>query len=109
MADRGAAQRATDLKERPMSDSIRDNAAQSRFEMDVDGETAFITYRRGSDAVDLLHAEVPSHLEGHGHGARLVRGVLDHLRAEGAKVRPSCSFVVAYMRRHKDVQDLLAD
>ena len=92
-----------------MADLVRDNTAQSRFEMDLDGDTAFITYRRRAAAVDLLHAEVPSHLEGRGYGARLVRAVLDHLRAEGTKVRPYCSFVVAYMKRHKDVQDLLAE
>ena len=92
-----------------MSDVIQDNPAHSRFEMRVEGETAFITYRRTPEAVELLHAEVPSQLEGRGHGARLVRGVLDHLRAEGAKVRPYCSFVVAYVRRHPEVQDLLAD
>jgi predicted GNAT family acetyltransferase len=30
-------------------------------------------------------------------------------RANGLRVMPACSYVRAYMRRHPDTQDLLAD
>ena len=91
-----------------MSNGIVDNG-RSRYEMSVEGETAFVSYRRADGVVDLLHAEVPSHLEGRGYGARLVQGTLDLARAKGEKVRPVCSFVAAFLRRHPEYQDLVAD
>ena len=90
-----------------MSDLV-DNTAMSRFELDTDGQTSFVTYRRDEGRLILLHAEVPAALEGRGIGSTLVRAVLDHARAEGARVVPVCSFVAAVIRRRPGYQDLLA-
>jgi predicted GNAT family acetyltransferase len=90
-----------------MSDVTDDGS--SRFEMPIDGETAFVSYRRADGVLALLHAEVPPQFEGRGVGARLVKGVLDLARAKGEKVIPYCSFVAAYIRRHPEYRDLLAD
>ncbi len=87
---------------------IVDNAAQSRFEMDVEGRIAFVAYRRGGGVITLNHAEVPRELEGRGVGGKLVRATLDAVRAEGLKVVPRCSFVAAFIQRNAAYQDLLA-
>lgn len=91
-----------------MSNEVRDNPARNRFELALDGGTAFVTYRREPGVIDLLHAEVPPELEGRGHGSALVKGVLDLVRAEGLKVHPSCPFVDVYMRRHREYEPLRA-
>jgi predicted GNAT family acetyltransferase len=57
----------------------------------------------------LTHTEVPEVLSGQGVGSKLVRGVLDRLRAEGSKVVPRCEFAAAYMERHPEYRDLLAN
>ncbi len=89
---------------------VRDNPAASRFEMASGGAVAFVGYERaGDDRLALLHTEVPEALSGQGVGSKLVRGVLDALRAEGAKVVPRCEFVAAYVARHPEYRDLLAD
>ncbi len=88
--------------------TVTDNG-HGRYEMPVDGDIAFVSYRRNGGVVDLLHAEVPPQHEGQGYGAGLVRGVLELARAKGEKVRPICSFVVAYLRRHPEYRDLVAD
>lgn len=88
---------------------IIDNADRQRFEMQVEGRMAFVSYRRAPGVVTLTHAEVPSELEGRGIGGELVAATLDALRTEGVKVIPRCSFVAAYMRRHAaEYGDLLA-
>ena len=80
--------------------TIIDNPDRHRFEMQVEGQIAFVNYRREPGVVTLTHAEVPRPLEGRGIGGQLVAATLDALRAEGVKVIPRCSFVAAYLRRH---------
>jgi predicted GNAT family acetyltransferase len=89
-----------------MQDGVIDNG-RGRFELAVEDATAFVTYRRADGVLSLLHTEVPPHLEGKGHGSRLVRGVLDQARAQGEKVRPYCSFIAAFIRRHPEYADLV--
>jgi hypothetical protein len=91
-----------------MADTITDNAAANRFEMDVEGATAFVLYGRAEGVITLLHAEVPAQLEGRGVGGRLVRATLDAVRREGLKVVPRCSFVAAYIRRNPEYADLVS-
>ena len=92
-----------------MTDTVRDDPARRRFELEVDGALAFLDYRRDGRKLLLTHAEVPSALRGGGVGSALVQGTLALVRARGEKVVPLCSFVAHYMQRHPEVQDLLAE
>lgn len=89
---------------------VTDNPAKSRFEMPVEGETAFVAYqRRPGNVLYLYHAEVPFHLNGKGYGAALVRGTLEAVRARGQeKVQAGCSFVRRFMADHPEFDDLRA-
>ena len=91
-----------------MSQDVTDNVARSRYEYPAEGRIAFIDYRRSPGVVALTHAEVPPELEGRGIGSRMVRAVLDAIRANGEKVIPQCSFVASFIRRHPEYQDLVA-
>ena len=91
-----------------MPHSVHDNAARHRFELDLDGFTAFSEYQRADGVLTITHTEVPKQLNGRGIGSTLVRGLLDIARAQGMKVRPLCPFVKAYIDRHPDYADLLA-
>ncbi len=89
---------------------VKDNQAASRFEMASGGAVAFVEYERaGGGRIALLHTEVPEALSGQGIGSKLARGVLDALRAEGAKIVPRCEFVAAYVERHPEYRDMVAD
>ena len=90
-----------------MNDVI-DNAGEQRFELEVDGHTAFAAYDRDGDTVVFTHTVVPAALRGQGVGSRLVKGALSQVRAAGAKVRPLCSFVAGYMAQHPEWNDLRA-
>ena len=85
---------------------VVDNTDKGRFEMNVPGGTAFATYRRAGDVLMVPHTEVPRSAEGRGYGSALVKGVLEHARAHGLKVRPLCPFVSDYMGRHPEYADV---
>jgi hypothetical protein len=88
--------------------SVRHNVPAGRFELDVDGELAFASYRRDGDLLLITHTEVPWRAQGRGVAAQVVKATLDWARAEGLRVRPLCSYVAAYVRRHPETQDLLS-
>jgi uncharacterized protein len=89
------------------ADNFTDNTARSRYELEVDGEVAFIDHVGEGDAVAFTHTEVPKSMEGKGIGSRLVRGALDDARRRGFKVVPRCPFVQEYAARHPEYQDIV--
>lgn len=88
---------------------VTDNTARMRYEMNIDDQMAFVTYARDGGRITLLHTEVPAALSGRGIGSALARAVLDDIRHRGLRVIPRCEFMAAYIRRHPNDTDLLAD
>ena len=88
--------------------SVRDNAAQSRFELAVEGSTAFANYRLTPQAVVITHTETPRALRGRGIATELVAGALQIIRGDGRKVVAGCGFVADYLRKHPEFSDLVA-
>ena len=87
--------------------SVRDNKPKNRFELDVEGQTAFANYRLTPQAVIITHTETPRNLRGRGIASELVKGALDIIRADGQKVIAGCGFVVDYLRKHSEYADLV--
>ena len=84
--------------------AVRDNKAQNRFELDVEGAVAFANYRLTPSAVIITHTETPRALRGRGIASELVKGALELIRADGLKVIAGCGFVVDYLRKHPDLR-----
>lgn len=91
-----------------MDAGIINNAAEKRYELDVDGQLAIAEFRLRPGRITFTHTEVPDALAGRGIGTRLVKAALDDARAKGLKVVPACPFVKHYMDTHPETQDLLA-
>jgi predicted GNAT family acetyltransferase len=89
-----------------MSD-VRDNKADGRFELDVQGHTALAYYTLSPGVITFTHTEVPPALAGQGVGSRLAKGALEIVRAQNLKVVAKCPFIAAYMGKHPEVQDLM--
>ena len=87
--------------------TITDRPQHDRFELEAEGHTAVLSYRRDGDRLVLLHTDVPPEIEGLGHGSALVRAALEHARREGQRVVPLCPFVLAYLKRHPEYADLV--
>ena len=86
--------------------SVRDNKAQNRFELDVEGGVAFANYRLVPGTVIITHTETPRALRGSGIASELVHGALGLIRADGLKVIAGCGFVVDYLHKHPEFSDL---
>ncbi len=85
---------------------IRHQPDLGRFEATVDGHTCEVDYRLQDGLMLITHTGVPRPLEGRGLAAALVQHALQWAREQGLKVRPVCSYVQVYMRRHPEWQDL---
>lgn len=85
----------------------RDNTAESRFEVEVDGLLAVAEYRLVPEGIAFTHTLVPETLGGRGVGSALARAGLEAARARGLAVVPTCEFFQGYIKRHPDTHDLL--
>ncbi|WP_448190373.1 GNAT family N-acetyltransferase [Azospirillum sp. sgz301742] len=91
-----------------MTGAVTDNPARNRFELTMDGATAFAAYRIENGQLVFTHTEVPDSLSGHGVGSTLARGALDAARARGMPVVARCRFIADFIQKHPEYQDLLA-
>jgi uncharacterized protein len=87
---------------------VTDNPARSRYELEVDCHTAIAVYTLRPGVITFVHTEVPAELGGKGVGSTLVRGALEDVRRQGLKVAVRCSFVRAFIAKHPEFNDLLA-
>jgi predicted GNAT family acetyltransferase len=92
-----------------MTETVRNNPAEHRYELTVDGHLAATYYKIADGVITFVHTEVPDALAGRGVGSKLVKGALDQVRSAGLKVVPQCPFVKAYIEKHAEYADLLAN
>jgi predicted GNAT family acetyltransferase len=78
-----------------------------RFVARVDGEEVFVEYERDGDVLDVLHTWTPPALRGRDLAARVTEAVVEYARAEQLRIRPSCSYTLAYLERHPELEDLV--
>jgi uncharacterized protein len=80
--------------------ALLDNRTRSRFELVIDGQTAFLDYKRSPLGLTLVHTEVPENLRGRGFGTTLVKRAVEIGRAEGLRIIAECKFAKAILRKH---------
>jgi len=91
----------------PEALEVVNNEAAHRFEITLDGQTAFAEYSLVHGAVILPHTVVPEAFEGKGIGGRLASYAMQYARDHDLKVIPLCPFMAAYMKRHAETHDLV--
>lgn len=89
-------------------DEVIDNETRNRFELPVEGHTAFAAYTIDGDVLTFTHTVVPRELEGRGIASRLIAHALDDAKTRGLKIVPQCPFVAAYIKKHPEWEALLA-
>ncbi|CCH17449.1 GNAT family N-acetyltransferase [Micromonospora lupini] len=93
-----------------MSTLVEDNPAKNRFEILVDDALAgFTAYVPRGEVLVFTHTEVDRGFQGRGVGGALIRGTLDQVRERGGRVVPQCPFVAAFIDKHPEYADLVAE
>ena len=82
---------------------MRDNPAESRYEVFAEGQLAgFAQYELRDHRITMFHTEVDPAFEGEGLGGQLAREALDDVRARGLMLEPQCPFIASFIRQHPD-------
>ena len=88
---------------------VINNTDTSRFEVSLDGETAFAEYRLVDHGIILPHTVVPESFEGKGVGSALAKTALGYARDHDLKVIPLCPFIAGYITKHPEWHDIVHD
>lgn len=87
--------------------SVRHNIPADRFEADVTGGTAIVSYKKDGDAITFLHTVVPKEASGHGIAQTMVTEALQYAREQKLRVIPVCPYVASFVQRHREYDDIL--
>jgi uncharacterized protein len=87
---------------------LADNTELNRYEMSVEGKTAFVDYIiNKTGTIYLTHTEVPRELEGKGLASVMLKMIMEEIEKRELSLIPICPFVKTYLSRHPDWKKLL--
>jgi predicted GNAT family acetyltransferase len=86
---------------------FRDNERAHRFELSAPEGLSFADYRDVAGVRAIMHVETPDEARGLGYATKLMNEIVAHARANDMKLRASCSFALAYFKRHREAADVL--
>jgi hypothetical protein len=92
---------------------FRDVRDEQRFEQgfaDPEGQlrTVFADYAAQGSTRIILHVEADPALRGSGAAGQFMQALAEHARAEALKLAPRCSYAVAWLKRHREYNDVVA-
>lgn len=86
------------------------NKAQNRFEINMDGDIAFVEYQPvKSNVWAVPHTFVPPQFSGKGLASQLVKALLEYCKENHISVIPQCSYVVKYIQRNSEWRELVVE
>lgn len=81
--------------------------SSGRFELERDGQVAYLEYTLSGDVIALVHTEVPQALRGQGIASELAKTALGWARENHRKVDVICPSVAEFIEKHAEYSDLL--
>lgn len=78
------------------------NDELKRFELTVDGFTAFILFKERDNVISLIHTESPEELAGRGVATALIEKTLQYLKSNQITLVPLCPMVFAYIKKNQE-------
>jgi uncharacterized protein len=92
-----------------MQHTVYNNEKEQRFEIETEGEKAFLEYRHLKNDIALMHTFVPESLNGKGLASALAQYALEWIKSHNKKVKVYCPFVAAYLKRHPEYNNLILE
>jgi uncharacterized protein len=86
---------------------VENNIDENRFELSIQGYTAFVEYKSDGKTIAFLHTEVPFPLKGKGIASALANYVLEFAKENNLSIIPYCPFIRSYVARHEEYQSLV--
>lgn len=83
-----------------MADVFHDNESASRFELSVDNEVAYATYKLEGKTLYINYVEAPEALRGTGAAGRLMEQIVALAKAHHYTIMPICGYAASWLRRH---------
>jgi predicted GNAT family acetyltransferase len=78
-----------------------------RFEIERNGETAYLEYSLSGNILELIHTEVPEKLRGMGVASSLAESAFLWAKERDLKVDIVCPTVLDYATKHPEYSDLV--
>ena len=89
------------------SKSSPQQVVSGRFEIERDGQIAYLEYNLAGKVLQLIHSEVPQALRGQGLAPELAKAALEWAREHDVKVDVICASVADYLEKHPEYSDLV--
>jgi uncharacterized protein len=83
------------------------HVTSGRFEIERNGEVAYLDYNLAGNTLVLAHTEVPENLRHMGLGSALAETALRYARDHNLKVDIVCPTVQQYITKHPEYSDLV--
>ena len=77
---------------------------EGRFFIDMEGKQAELLYRLEGNVIDLYHTFTPEELRGRGLAEQLTKSAFEFAEQHDLKIRPSCSYVQHWLKKHPEWQ-----
>jgi hypothetical protein len=92
-----------------MSLEIKHDEKDNKFYTVVDGSEAYLRYLIvDNNIMDMIKTYVPGELRNRGIAGEIVLKGLNFAEGKKLKIIPTCSYVAAFIKRHKEFEHLIA-
>ena len=94
-----------------MNYEVLHNASAQQYEIRVGDEMAGFTVAEPTDDPNVIlfpHTEINEAFEGQGLASKLVQGAFDDIRERGLRIKPTCPYILGWLPKHPEYQDLVA-
>ncbi len=86
---------------------VINNKELMRFEVNLNGEFAFIEYKWYKGDIAFMHSVVPKSFSGKGIGSKRARAGLDYAAKENLKIMLYCPFASKFVKEHEEYHHLV--
>ena len=88
---------------------VINNVIDQQFEMEVDGEKAFIDYEMKGDKIQLNYTQVPKSMKGKGIGSKLADQTFELIEGMDLKIIVECKFIHSWLKKNPEKKEITVD